>query len=98
MGQHDIFVYDDDTRQLHLRTRAMLTEDALALLADDTDVDPEVKRHAAAAEVRGFAEREDLLQAIEARRAADWVIGLLDLQHADGSMRGGRILRTIRRH
>lgn len=98
MARHDIFVYDDDTRQLHLRIRCGLAVDALRALADSLPEGDALRDQVQHTEVRGFSSREQLLTAIEARQPFEWVIALIDLQDSDGTMRGGRILQTIRDH
>lgn len=99
MARHDILVYDDDeSLRGNLSTRRLLVEAALQMLTNLAgDSDP-VRELALRARVIGFDTREGLLQAIETRRKSDWAIALIDLEDADGSMRGARIIRTIREH
>lgn len=96
VATHDILVYDDDALRGNLETRCKIANDALDMLRGSLPDDDPIVELTRGAEIAGFGTREDLLQAIERRNKSDWAIALIDLQDADGSMRGARIIRTIR--
>lgn len=99
MGTHDILVYDDDeSLRGNLAVRCVIVRDALSRLRATHAGREPIDTMARGAEVQGFDTREGLLTAIEARNKSEWAIALVDLQDADGSMRGARIMRTIREH
>ena len=93
MPSHDLLVYDDDSRQLHLKIRIQLVEDALAAVQSDQTTDTFEN-----AKVEGYSSRDALLSAIANRNPSDWAVAFIDLEDRDGSMRGGRMIRTIREH
>jgi CheY-like chemotaxis protein len=98
VATHDILIYDDDALRGNLASRCLLARDALERLRASLPTQSPCLQAATGAQILGFGTRESLLAAIEQRAKTDWAIGLIDLQDADGSMRGARIVRTIREH